>query len=63
MAALLGGEGIGKRTLKQILRKKFSATTLLISDDNSIVYRFNACHKKGFIVFMDEVLEGRHKAD
>lgn len=56
MVVLLGGEGIGKGTLEQILRKIFSATTLLVSDVNSVVGRFNACLERAYIVFMDEAL-------
>ncbi len=54
MIVLLGGEGIGKGTLEHILRKIFSATTLLVSDVNSVVGRFNACLERAYIVFMDE---------
>ena len=56
MVVLLGGEGIGKGTFEQILRKIFSATTLLVSDVNSVVGRFNACLERAYIVFMDEAL-------
>ena len=56
MVVLLGGEGIGKGTLEQILRKIFEATTLLVSDVNSVVGRFNACLERAYIVFMDEAV-------
>jgi hypothetical protein len=56
MVVLLGGEGIGKGTLEQILRRIFAATTLMVSDINSVVGRFNACLERSYIVFMDEAL-------
>ena len=56
MIVLLGGEGIGKGTIEQILRKIFAATTLLVSDVDSVVGRFNACLERAYAVFMDEAL-------
>ena len=56
MIVLLGGEGIGKGTIEQILRKMFAATTLLVSDVDSIVGRFNAVLERAYVVFMDEAL-------
>jgi hypothetical protein len=56
MVVLLGGEGIGKGTLEQILRKIFSATTVLISDVDSVVGRFNTALERAYVVFMDEAL-------
>jgi len=56
MIVLLGGEGIGKGTIEQIIRKIFSATTVLISDVDSVVGRFNAVLERAYVVFMDEAL-------
>lgn len=53
---LLGGEGIGKGTVEHIIRKIFSATTILISDVDSVVGRFNAVLERAYVVFMDEAL-------
>jgi hypothetical protein len=56
MIVLLGGQGIGKGTLEVILRKMFAATTLMVSDVDSVVGRFNSCLERAYIVFMDEAL-------
>ncbi len=56
MIVMLGGQGIGKGTLEVILRKMFAATTLMVSDVDSVVGRFNSCLERAYIVFMDEAL-------
>jgi hypothetical protein len=56
MIVMLGGQGIGKGTLETILRKMFAATTLMVSDVDSVVGRFNSCLERAYIVFMDEAL-------
>ncbi len=56
MIVMLGGQGIGKGTLEAILRKMFAATTLMVSDVDSVVGRFNSCLERAYIVFMDEAL-------
>jgi hypothetical protein len=56
MIVMLGGQGIGKGTLEIILRKMFAATTLMVSDVDSVVGRFNSCLERAYIVFMDEAL-------
>ena len=56
MIVMLGGQGIGKGTLEAILRKIFAATTLMVSDVDSVVGRFNSCLERAYIVFMDEAL-------
>jgi hypothetical protein len=56
MIVMLGGQGIGKGTLETILRKIFAATTLMVSDVDSVVGRFNSCLERAYIVFMDEAL-------
>jgi hypothetical protein len=56
MIVFLGGEGTGKGTFEVILRKIFSATTLLISDVESVIGGFNAQLERAYAVFMDEAL-------
>jgi hypothetical protein len=56
MIVMLGGQGIGKGTLEVILRKMFAATTLMVSDVDSVVGRFNSCLERAYILFMDEAL-------
>jgi hypothetical protein len=56
MIVMLGGQGIGKGTLEEILRKIFAATTLMVSDVDSVVGRFNSCLERAYVVFMDEAL-------
>ena len=56
MIVMLGGQGIGKGTLEVILRKMFAATTLMVSDVDSVVGRFNSSLERAYIVFMDEAL-------
>lgn len=56
MIVFLGGEGTGKGTFEVILRKIFGATTLLISDVDSVISGFNAQLERAFAVFMDEAL-------
>lgn len=56
MIVMLGGQGIGKGTLEVILRKIFAATTLMVSDVDSVVGRFNSCLERAYVVFMDEAL-------
>jgi len=56
MIVLLGGQGTGKGTLEIIIRKMFEATTLLVSDVDSVIGRFNAVLERAYVVFMDEAL-------
>jgi len=56
MIVMLGGQGVGKGTLEIILRKIFAATTLMVSDVDSVVGRFNSCLERAYVVFMDEAL-------
>ncbi len=56
MIVLLSGQGTGKGTLEIVLRRIWAATTLMVSDVESVVGRFNARLERSFIVFMDEAL-------
>lgn len=56
MIVLLSGQGTGKGTLEIILRRIWSATTLMVSDVESVVGHFNARLERSYIVFMDEAL-------
>lgn len=56
MIVMLGGEGIGKGTLEIILRRIFAATTVMVSDVDSVIGRFNSVLERAFVVFMDEAL-------
>lgn len=56
MIVLLSGQGTGKGTLEVILRRIWAATTLMVSDVDSVVGRFNARLERSYIVFMDEAL-------
>ena len=56
MIVLLGGQGIGKGTFEQLIRKMFAATTVLLSDVDSVIGRFNSVLERAYAVFMDEAL-------
>lgn len=56
MIVLLSGQGTGKGTLEVILRRIWTATTLMVNDVDSVVGQFNARLERSFIVFMDEAL-------
>jgi hypothetical protein len=56
MIVLLGGQGTGKGTLFQILKAIWSRTTLLVSDVDNVIGRFNAAIERNFVLCMDEAL-------
>ncbi|CAN1516080.1 Virulence-associated E [Sphingomonadaceae bacterium] len=56
MIALLGGQGTGKGTLFKILKALWSRTTLLVSDVDNVIGRFNASIERTYVVCMDEAL-------
>ena len=56
MIILLGGEGTGKGTFGQILRRIWRATFLQVHDMNDVTGAFNAALERAFIVFLDEAL-------
>jgi len=63
MIILIGGQGLGKGTLGQILRKIWRATYLQVNNIDNVTGNFNASLERAFIVFMDEALfSGDRKA-
>lgn len=63
MIILIGGQGLGKGTLGQILRKIWRATYLQVNNIDNVTGNFNASLERSFIVFMDEALfSGDRKA-
>lgn len=56
MIVLLGGQGTGKGTLFQILKAIWARTTLLVSDVDNVIGRFNAAIERNFVLCMDEAL-------
>lgn len=56
MIIMIGGQGVGKGTLGQILRKIWSATYLQVSNIDNVTGNFNASLERAYIVFMDEAL-------
>lgn len=56
MIVLLGGQGTGKGVFFQLLKQIWSNSTLLISDIEQVLGRFNAVLERNFIVCMDEAL-------
>jgi hypothetical protein len=53
---LLGGQGTGKGMFFNLLHEIFSKTTLLVSDVDRVIGRFNAQLERNYIVCMDEAL-------
>ncbi|MDP3818296.1 MAG: DUF5906 domain-containing protein [Methylotenera sp.] len=63
MIIMIGGQGVGKGTLGQILRKIWRATYLQVSNIDNVTGNFNASLERAYIVFMDEALfSGDRKA-
>ncbi len=56
MIVLLGGQGIGKGMFFQILQRIWPRTSLLVSDIQQVVGRFNAALERNFVILMDEAL-------
>lgn len=56
MIVLLGGQGTGKGVFFQLVSHIWSNMTLLISDIDQVLGRFNAALERNFIVCMDEAL-------
>lgn len=56
MLVLLGRQGTGKGMFFNLLRSIWSRTTLLITDIDQVVGRFNACLERNYSVCMDEAL-------
>ena len=53
---LLGGQGTGKGMFFNLLHEIFSKTTLLVSDVDRVIGRFNAQLERNYIICMDEAL-------
>ena len=53
---LIGGQGVGKGIFFQLLSRIWSATTLLVSDIDQVIGRFNAALERNYVVCMDEAL-------
>ncbi len=63
MLVLLGRQGTGKGMFFKLLRAIWSRTTLLVTDVDQVVGRFNACLERNYAVCMDEALfSGDRKA-
>jgi hypothetical protein len=56
MVVLLGGQGTGKGVYFTLLRAIWPKTTLLISDVDQVLGKFNAVLERNFMVCMDEAL-------
>jgi hypothetical protein len=56
IVVLLGGQGTGKGMFFNLLHEIFSKTTLLVSDVDRVIGRFNAQLERNYIVCMDEAL-------
>ena len=53
---LIGGQGTGKGVFFQLLKAIWSRTTLLVSDVDEVVGKFNAALERHYVVCMDEAL-------
>lgn len=53
---LIGGQGTGKGVFFQLLKAIWSKTTLLVSNIDEVVGKFNAALERNYIVCMDEAL-------
>ncbi len=56
MIALLGGQGTGKGMYFRLLQSIWPCTTLMVSDIDQVIGRFNSCLERNYIVCMDEAL-------
>jgi hypothetical protein len=56
MVVLLGGQGTGKGVFFQLLKAIWPITTLLVSDSEQVLGRFNAALERSFAICMDEAL-------
>lgn len=56
MIALLGGQGTGKGMYFRLLQSIWPYTTLMVSDIEQVIGRFNSCLERNYIVCMDEAL-------
>lgn len=56
MIALLSGQGAGKGTMFELIRKMFSYTTVQLNQVGHVVTGFNAILERSYIVLLDEAL-------
>ncbi|SFM78280.1 Primase C terminal 2 (PriCT-2) [Nitrosomonas nitrosa] len=56
LVILIGGQGTGKGTLANILRRIWEATYLQIHNIDAVTGNFNGVLERNFIIFMDEAL-------
>jgi hypothetical protein len=56
MIALLSGQGAGKGTLFELIRKMFSYTTVQLNQVGHVVTGFNAILERSYIVLLDEAI-------
>ena len=56
MLVLLGKQGTGKGLFFQILQRIWARTSLLVSDIDQIVGRFNAALEHNYVIIMDEAM-------
>ena len=54
--AMLGGQGTGKGSALQILDRIWSSSTLLVSDVDHVIGRFNAALEGNYVICMDEAM-------
>lgn len=53
---LIGGQGVGKGIFFQLLARIWGVTTLLVSDIDQVIGRFNAALERNYVICMDEAL-------
>ena len=53
---LIGGQGVGKGVFFKLLARIWGLTTLLVSDIDQVVGRFNAALERNYVIWMDEAL-------
>jgi hypothetical protein len=56
MLVLLGRQGTGKGMFFKLLRALWARTTLLVTDVDQVIGRFNACLERNYAICMDEAL-------
>ncbi len=56
MLSMMGGQGTGKGSVFRMVERIWSATTLLVSDVDNVIGKFNAAIESKFMVCMDEAL-------
>ncbi len=56
MIALLGGQGTGKGMYFRLLQAIWPCSTLMVSDIEQVIGRFNSCLERNYVICMDEAL-------